>query len=78
MNTKIKQGILLSRSELKLIYGGVAQPISYSCTFTWTDGTKSTLTVEASNGNAAQCYADATCWDMNECTNVDCPAGSCD
>ena len=77
MNTKIKHGIVLSKSDLKLIYGGVQQN-NYSCTFTWTDGSKSTLPVEASNGNAAQCYADSTCWDMNECTDVDCPAGVCD
>lgn len=72
----MKKKQLLSRAEMRNVLGGFAQ--NYTCTMTLSNGTTESFTVTAANGNAAQCNADAVCWTMDECTNVDCAgSGAC-
>ena len=73
MKDNLNLGRLLSKSEMKLLTGGDA----FSCTFTFADGHTWNYNVQGNNGNAAQCIADAACYEVNECQTVDCPEGEC-
>ncbi len=65
----------LSRTEMKMVNGGRNK--TYSCTFTFANGTTQSYEISGT-GAEAQCAADHACIGDNNCTNADCEgSGAC-
>jgi len=71
-------GTILTREKAMRILGGQEGGEQWLCVFTYNNGPAANVYITANNGTAAQCTADARCWNDDACTDADClDSGAC-
>ena len=79
MLMKYKDFKVMNESEMKVIIGGYAAPVSYDCVFSYSDGYTRHHLYTGESGSAVQCAADADAMAEGPgCTGADCVgSGAC-